>query len=41
MNARATEATFQQLSYKAKVFEWRKRDDFLHYWRELHQKRRS
>lgn len=29
-------ASFQQLAYKARVFEWEKRSEFLRYWRELH-----
>lgn len=30
-------ATFQQLAYKAQVFEWRRRDEFLAYWAKAHQ----
>lgn len=30
-------ATFQQLAYKAQVFEWRQRDEFLAYWAKAHE----
>lgn len=29
-------ASYQQLAYKAKVFEWEKRSEFLRYWEDLH-----
>ena len=30
-------ASFQQLAYKASVFEWARRSDFLRYWEGLHK----
>lgn len=34
-------ATFQQLAYKAKVFQWSKRDDFIDYWQDIHRPSRG
>jgi hypothetical protein len=33
-------ATFQQLAYKAKVFRWRKRSEFVDYWHKANRHRR-